>query len=72
MPLYEYACQECGKQSEQLVNGGTQPNCPHCGSLRLSRLLSIVAAPARGTDIGEQRGPPPGPCGAGCGCHPRG
>jgi len=72
MPLYEYACQECGQQSEQLVQESSRPSCPQCGSPRLSRLLSIVAAPGRGTATGEKRDSPPGSCGAGCGCHPRG
>ena len=55
MPLYEYACEECGRQSEQLVNAGSQPNCPECGSPRLSKLLSIVASPGRGNGVAGDR-----------------
>jgi putative FmdB family regulatory protein len=71
MPLYEYACQQCGRQSELLVGASSHPSCPECGSSRMSKLLSIVAAPSRGTD-GERRDPPPGSCGTGCACHPHG
>jgi putative FmdB family regulatory protein len=70
MPLYEYACQECGQQSEQLITGSGQPACPQCGSSHLNRLLSIVAAPNRATAYGG-RDLPPGSCGTGCACHPR-
>jgi putative FmdB family regulatory protein len=70
MPLYEYTCEQCGRQSEQLVSNGTQPSCPECGGSRLSKLLSIVAVPNRGTSEGGPK--PGGSCGAGCGCHPHG
>ncbi len=71
MPLYDYSCQQCGQQSELLVSGNSQPECPHCGSSRLSKMLPIVAAPTRSTATSVASGPPAGSCGAGCGCHPR-
>ena len=73
MPLYEYTCEECGQQSEQLVSNSTKPNCPKCGSSRLSKLLSIVASPNRGgSTAGGPDRPSGGSCGSGCGCHPHG
>ncbi len=69
MPLYEYVCQSCGQQSELLVRGDAEPACPECGSEKLTKLLSVVAAPGRGTAGGESVDPPPGPCGPGCCCH---
>jgi putative FmdB family regulatory protein len=69
MPLYDYACQECGQQSELLVGASSQPACPKCGSSRMSKQLPIVAAPSRGTAISGGN-PPAGSCGSGCGCHP--
>ena len=45
MPLYEYACEECGRETELLVTPSAQPACPECGSSKMSKLLSIVAAP---------------------------
>ncbi len=72
MPLYDYACQECGQQSELLVGATSQPSCPKCGNPRMSKQLPIVASPGRGTAPAEGRNPPSGSCGAGCGCHPHG
>jgi putative FmdB family regulatory protein len=43
MPLYEYACEKCGKKIELLVRGGEQPECPHCHSKKLTKLLSVVS-----------------------------
>ena len=30
MPIFEYACQDCGKQFETLVRSDTVPECPAC------------------------------------------
>jgi putative FmdB family regulatory protein len=70
MPLYEYHCEECGRDSEVLVTAGTKPDCPACGSTKLSKLLSIVASPSRDGASAGQQGPSGGSCGSGCGCHP--
>ena len=52
MPIYEFICQECSKESEVLVRSsewqGTE--CPHCGSPRLEKKLSVFAA---GADTSE-------------------
>jgi putative FmdB family regulatory protein len=69
MPIYEYHCEECGQESELLVSAHAQPDCPKCGSQKMSKLLSIVAAPSRDAADG-QPGPSGGSCGSGCGCHP--
>ena len=44
MPIYEYACQQCGEEFELLVRGDEQPACPGCESSKLERLLSAPAA----------------------------
>jgi putative FmdB family regulatory protein len=72
MPLYEYACQECGKESELLVTSSSQPECPKCGSTKVSKLLSIVASPSRGAAANDRGPSSSGSCGAHCGCHPHG
>lgn len=62
MPIYEYDCQACGRPFEALVRGGKEPQCPACGSERLLRRLSVVAA--------HSASPAPPPCerpGGGCG-----
>ncbi|MFO1435032.1 MAG: zinc ribbon domain-containing protein [Gammaproteobacteria bacterium] len=43
MPIYEYACRDCGKQFEQLVRADNPPECPHCSGHRLEKLLSAFA-----------------------------
>jgi putative FmdB family regulatory protein len=72
MPLYDFTCQECGRQSELLVSASSQPDCPECGSSRMTKMLPIVAAQTRGDSAsqGSQGSRPQGSCGSGCGCHP--
>lgn len=46
MPIYEFVCGQCKKESEILVRNarwkGT--HCPHCGSKKLSKKLSVFSA----------------------------
>jgi putative FmdB family regulatory protein len=46
MPLYDYRCDECRQVTEVLVNrpadAAKPPRCPHCGSARMVKLVSIV------------------------------
>ena len=72
MPLYEYACQECGQQAELLVRADAGPRCPKCGGANLSKLLSIVAPPSRGEAPSRGQDMPTGPCGSSCACFPPG
>ena len=44
MPIYEYACRNCGHQFECLVRGDEKPLCPSCGRSRLTKQLSVPAA----------------------------
>ena len=46
MPLYEYACEECENQFEQLVPMSKADDaraCPNCGSMHTGRQLSSFA-----------------------------
>ena len=63
MPIYEYACQDCGQQFETLVRSDTRPECPACHSTALEKKLSVFAAGAGKSDAPPL---PPSPC-AGCG-----
>lgn len=66
MPIYEYACQSCGREFETLVRGGSTPACPACQSTQLEKRLSVFA-----TAHAESAAPAmAGPCGT-CG-HPDG
>lgn len=53
MPLYEYRCDKCGKDCELLVRNESDVKCPQCGSVKLARQLSVVAAPAGGSRSAE-------------------
>ena len=64
MPLYEYACLGCGKESELLIRGSESPQCPECGGENLQRQLSVISAHvhAKG-DLPVCEPPSPGGCG---------
>ena len=45
MPIYEYHCDTCARDSEVFVRNRSQKlRCPECGSTRLQRRLSAFAA----------------------------
>lgn len=64
MPIFEYTCQDCGREFEKLVRSGEQPACPHCQSTHLNKHLSVFAAASTSAE------PTLAPCGT-CG-HPGG
>jgi putative FmdB family regulatory protein len=63
MPLYEYECKDCSQQVEILVNrADDKPECPECGSKKLSKLLSVIGSPV--VSNGSRASvPEPGGCG---------
>ena len=67
MPIYEYACGQCGHEFETLVRSGSEPDCPSCHSTDLAKKLSVFAT---GTSNAGAAPMPAGPCGS-CG-HPGG
>src|ERR1043166_8589095 len=46
MPIYEFHCEKCERDSEVIVRSshwkGTK--CPHCGSSKLSKKLSVFTS----------------------------
>ena len=48
MPLYAYACRDCGDNFETLVMSGETPACPACASEKLDQQISLIAQPSRG------------------------
>lgn len=71
MPIFEYACQDCGRRFEALVRSDTRPECPGCRSRKLDKQLSVFAtasaeASSGSADVMAEMGP----CGS-CG-HPDG
>jgi len=67
MPIYEYACQQCGREFEALVRSDTVPACPQCQSTQLEKKLSVFATAAVADTVAQAA---PNPC-ASCG-HPGG
>lgn len=65
MPIYEYACRECGRAFEALVRSDTVPQCPQCQSTQLDKQLSVFATAASSSTAAM-----PSACGS-CG-HPDG
>ena len=61
MPIYEYACNECGQEFEALVRSTTVPECPNCHSQALEKQLSVFATTASSPEMAPM---PPSPCGA--------
>lgn len=67
MPIYEYACNDCGNQFETLVRSGDTPVCPSCHSNQLEKRLSVFATTG---DSSKAAPAMPAACGS-CG-HPDG
>lgn len=61
MPIYEYACSDCGHAFEALVRSSTVPECPNCHSQHLDKQLSVFATTGTSTDAAPV---PPSPCGS--------
>lgn len=74
MPLYEYACLECGTRFDLLrgTNDADQTTiCATCSGTRVRRLLSVIAAPraAVGAAGGETSYSGGCGCGGACSCR---
>lgn len=51
MPLYEFHCLKCDRDSEQLVRSSRwegRVSCPHCGSVTLEKKFSTFASSVAG------------------------
>jgi len=71
VPLYEYSCDGCGQRFEALVPAGRADSaaCPSCEAGPVRRLLSLIAAPVKGSDgaAAPAAGAGGGCCGGACG-----
>ncbi|HEV2207214.1 MAG TPA: zinc ribbon domain-containing protein [Verrucomicrobiae bacterium] len=69
MPIYEFHCGKCERDSELLVRSSNWKGarCPHCGSNRLSKKLSVFASSGGGAAAEAPACGNGG--GGGCGCH---
>ncbi len=51
MPIFEYRCDGCGGEFEELVRSSDETvPCPDCGSEEVSRKLSVFAFKSTGSD----------------------
>jgi putative FmdB family regulatory protein len=68
MPIFEYACDDCGTKFEQLVRRSAEADavrCPGCGHDHLTTQYSTFAARA-----GSPKSAPAAECGSGmCGSN---
>lgn len=63
MPLFDFTCDDCGREFETLVSSATDSvECPDCQSSDVSRMLSLPARPVvkAGGGGGCGEGPPCG------------
>jgi len=69
MPIYEFHCGKCDKDSEVLVRSSKWEGtpCPHCGSKKLQKKLSVFASSGGAEDAPVCTGKPRscGLCGTG-------
>jgi putative FmdB family regulatory protein len=57
MPIYEFACDDCGKEFEKLFRSTSvrkPPTCPHCDSRNVHKKFSTFAT--AGGEPGKGRG----------------
>jgi putative FmdB family regulatory protein len=72
MPIYEFHCEKCERDSEILVRSADLKNteCPHCGSTKLSKKFSTFASANSGAQTSSGKSNGGHSCGGGgCGCH---
>ena len=71
MPIYEFHCEKCEKDSEILVRSTDWKDaaCPHCGSKKLSKKFSTFAAAGAGDGPSPGKSPGGHCCGGGCHRH---
>lgn len=65
MPIFEYACTECGSRFEKLVRSSdtNAVACPSCGKAEVTKQLSVFAAATNGsTEPAPRGGCPAGMC----------
>lgn len=69
MPLFEFACDRCETQFEELVRRDETVQCPQCGTANPRKLISAPAAHIAGGSLPIMNGCPPSdapPCNPNC------
>jgi putative FmdB family regulatory protein len=70
MPIYEFHCDQCERDSEILVRSSRWKGskCPHCGSTKLAKKLSVFASSGGGRPAAAAAGCQSGAGSCGCCC----
>lgn len=77
MPIYGYACKDCGHKEDVLMKSDApSPVCPKCGSKAFAKEVSAPGFALKGsgwyaTDFKDSGSKPSGGCGGSCACHPK-
>lgn len=58
VPIYEYHCQECGEEFEELVRSAREIECPECGGEDIRKLVSRFGFSFTAEDKGEWKSGP--------------
>ncbi len=66
MPIYEYFCEKCHHEFEELVFGDEVPICPHCATGEAQKLMSRPCY--HSGEGGEYQGPSQAPKSKCAGC----
>ncbi len=74
MPIYEFHCGKCERDSEILVRSAdwSGTKCPHCGSAKLDKKFSTFASAGAGNNTSASKKSGGGGhrcCGGGCHSH---
>jgi putative FmdB family regulatory protein len=65
MPIFEYICQDCGRNFERIVpRHDSTTDCPDCNSERIEKQLSVFAVSGADSDAPSYNAPGCGRCGA--------
>lgn len=57
MPIYEYSCEKCGKEFEELVFGEETPLCPYCGASETHKMMSCCVHHGGSSSTGDYSAP---------------
>ena len=70
MPIYEYVCQKCGAQFEEIMSSSATecPPCPKCASGDTQKLMSACRSRTGGGPTGARTASAPSSGGGCAGC----